>query len=259
MNDTLSSSEMSQVPLLAVDGISGGYRMDRPVLHNITFRVMPGEMVALIGLNGAGKSTTMKHILGLLAPQRGTIRIRGTSLAENPEAYRSSYAFVPETPLLYEELTVYEHLELVARAYGLEREAFEQRAKRLLNVFRMESQKERFSAHLSKGMKQKVMIMSAFLAEPSLYIIDEPFLGLDPLAIRSVLELMAEKREKGAGILLSSHMLSMVDRYCDRFIILHEGRILAAGDLQEIARQAKAPGATLEEVFFRLIESGEAK
>lgn len=257
MNDMIhSGAERSAAPLLAVDGISGGYSLNRPVLHDVTFTVEAGEMVALIGLNGAGKSTTMKHILGLLAPHRGAVRIRGYSLAEAPDTYRSSYAFVPETPLLYEELTVYEHLELVARAYDLERMTFERRAERLLHTFRMEHAKRLFSAHLSKGMKQKVMIMSAFLAEPSLYIIDEPFLGLDPFAIRSVLELMAEKRREGAGILVSSHMLSMIDKYSDRFVIMHEGRVLEAGDLQQIAKRIDAPGASLEDVFFRLIESG---
>lgn len=247
----------SELPVLQVEELSGGYSLGRPVLHDISFEVKPGEMVGLIGLNGAGKSTTMKHILGLMAPHRGEILISGNTRSEAPEAYQSQLAFVPESPLLYEELTVREHLEFAARAYGVEPGAYRERADRLLKLFHMEEKADSLSAHLSKGMKQKVMIMCAFVARPPLYIIDEPFLGLDPLGIRSLLDFMLEMKQGGASILLSSHILSTIENYCDRFIVLHRGKVLAQGTLAEIGKQAQASGASLEQIFYALVKDGE--
>lgn len=247
----------SELPVLQVEELSGGYSLGRPVLHDISFEVKPGEMVGLIGLNGAGKSTTMKHILGLMAPHRGEILISGNTRSEAPEAYQSQLAFVPESPLLYEELTVREHLEFAARAYGVEPGAYRERADRLLKLFHMEEKADSLSAHLSKGMKQKVMIMCAFVARPPLYIIDEPFLGLDPLGIRSLLDFMLEMKQGGASILLSSHILSTIENYCDRFIVLHRGKVLAQGTLAEVGKQAQASGASLEQIFYALVKDGE--
>ncbi|GIP41371.1 ABC transporter ATP-binding protein [Paenibacillus sp. J31TS4] len=244
--------------MLHLEGVSGGYRVGKPVLKSLTFEVNKGEMVGLIGLNGAGKSTTIKHILGLLKAQEGTIRVDGLTLAEDPARYRAACTYVPESPELYDELTIREHLELTGRAYGLERDAFESRAESLLETFRMKEKEGAFPAHLSKGMRQKVMIMNAFLVEPPLYIIDEPFLGLDPLGIRSLLELMASFKEKGASFLISSHILSTIEAYCDRFVVLHHGEQIAGGTLEELQSQADLPGARLDDVFFRLVQGGSA-
>ncbi|MEK8132855.1 ABC transporter ATP-binding protein [Paenibacillus filicis] len=239
--------------LLHVDHLTGGYSKQRPVLHDIGFTVNAGEMVGLIGLNGAGKSTTIKHILGLMEPHSGSVRLGGRRLGDDPTAYRRTYAYVPETPLLYEELTVREHLEMAAMAYGMDQASYEERAARLLEDFQMAPFHNRLSAHLSKGMKQKVMIMSAFLVKPALYIIDEPFLGLDPLGIRSLLELMAKVKEEGAAILISSHILSTIERYGDRYVVLHQGRLTAYGDLEALRNQADMPQAPLDDVFCSLV------
>lgn len=247
---------MKENSVLSVQGLSGGYSLNRPVLHEISFNVKPGEMVGLIGLNGAGKSTTMKHILGLMNPQKGEVRVQGHTRNENAEAYHGALAFVPESPLLYEEMTVREHLEFTARSYGVSREEYEQRAAQLSNMFNMDEKMDSLSAHLSKGMRQKVMIMCAFVARPSLYIIDEPFLGLDPLGIRSLLDFMLELKAGGSSVLLSSHILSTIENYCDRFIVLHQGKIIAQGTLQEVAEQAGKPGLPLEELFYALIQGG---
>ncbi|WP_047150729.1 ABC transporter ATP-binding protein [Aneurinibacillus tyrosinisolvens] len=239
-------------PILDVQDMTGGYQKNRPIIHDITFSVRPREMVGLIGLNGAGKSTTIKHILGLLQPVRGTVSINGNTLEKAPEAYRASYTYVPETPLAYDDLTLWEHLEMTAMAYGLGRETFEERVHPLLDEFNMKDKVKMFPHHMSKGMRQKMMIMNAFLVRPSLYMIDEPFVGLDPIGIRSLLELMVKMKETGAGILMSSHILSTVERYCDRFVILHNGRIRAAGTLDEIRAQAGMPGVPLDDVFYEL-------
>lgn len=248
---------MTQTPVLEIEDLSGGYNLSRPVLHDIGLKVMPGEMVGLIGLNGAGKSTTMKHILGLLNPQKGEIRVDGTTRTRDLTRYQGALAFVPESPLLYEEMTVREHLEFTARAYGVDRQAYEQRADELSQMFRMEDKMDSLSIHLSKGMKQKVMIMCAFVARPKLYVIDEPFLGLDPLGIRSLLDFMVKLRSEGASILLSSHILSTIENYCDRFIILHQGRIISQGSLNEIAETAGMTGKPLEQIFYSLVQDGE--
>jgi ABC-2 type transport system ATP-binding protein len=250
---------MSEQPVLSVQGLSGGYSMNRPVLHDVTFQVEPGEMVGLIGLNGAGKSTTMKHILGLMNPQKGSIQVQGKSRTAHSEAYHGALAFVPESPLLYEEMTVREHLEFTARSYGVSHEDYEARSEQLAKMFRMEEKMDSLSTHLSKGMRQKVMIMCAFVARPSLYIIDEPFLGLDPLGIRSLLDFMLELKASGASVLLSSHILSTIENYCDRFIVLHRGSIIAQGTLKEIQDQAGRPGMSLEELFNVLIQDGNGE
>jgi len=244
--------------VLTVEGLYGGYLYRKPVIRNISFAVGKGEMVGLVGLNGAGKSTTIKHILGLMTPEQGEIRVNGTTLEENPEGYRRSLAFVPESPELYEELTIREHLELTARVYGLDRGEFAARSEELLKLFRMTEKAGSFSRHLSKGMRQKVMLMNAFLIQAPLYIIDEPFLGLDPLGIRSLLELMAAFKAKGCSFLISSHILSTIEKYCDRYVVLDRGETAARGTLAEIRAQAGLPGdAGLDDVFFRLAGSGE--
>lgn len=239
-------------PILQVNRLSGGYFKTHPVLHELSFSVAPGEMVGLIGLNGAGKSTTIKHILGLLEPTEGSVTIHNHTLKESAGSYRSAFSYVPETPLFYEDLTLQEHLELTAMAYGIPKEEYERRASRLLQEFNMDERKKMFPSHLSKGMRQKLMIINAFLVEPSLYIVDEPFVGLDPVGIRSLLDLMVERKKAGAGILISSHILSTLERYCDRFIILHRGQIVSSGTLDEIREQAGMPTGLLDDVFYHL-------
>lgn len=243
-------------PLLEVNQLTGGYSIGRPVLHDVSFAIEPGEMVGLIGLNGAGKSTTMKHILGLLEPQTGQIRLGGKALDENPEQYRASMAYVPESPILYDALTVREHLIWSATAYGVEERTYEERLVHLAMLFHMTPHLDKAAQHLSKGMRQKTMLMSAFLVRPPLYVIDEPFLGLDPLGIRSLLTFMNRMKEEGASLLVSSHILSTIEDYCDRFVLLHHGKVLVAGTADELREKLAARGGQkarttrLEDVFY---------
>ena len=243
--------------LLEVESITGGYTK-KDVLKDIRFTVKRGEIVAMIGLNGAGKSTTIKHIIGLMEPKKGTIRINGKTIKDDRDGYRKQFTYIPETPVLYEELTLEEHLRLTAMAYGLNEKVFEQRLHELSKAFRMEKRMKWFPSHFSKGMKQKVMIMSAFLVEPELIIIDEPFVGLDPIAIRSLLQLMEERRQKGAGILMSTHILATAEKYCDRFIILHEGKIRAQGSLEELRQKFGLKNADLDEIYIQLTKEESA-
>jgi len=237
--------------LLEVKNLTGGYTRN-PVLKDISFSIDSNEIVGLIGLNGAGKSTTIRHIIGLMEPHKGEIQINGSTFEKDKDGYRKQFTFVPETPILYDELTLEEHLKMTAMAYGISEEQYKTRMPKLLKEFRMEKRLKWFPAHFSKGMKQKVMIMCAFLVQPSLYIVDEPFVGLDPLGIQSLLDMMKKMKEEGAGILMSTHILATAERYCDRIIILHEGKIKCAWTMDELKREFQMPDATLDDIYIRL-------
>lgn len=240
--------------ILEVEHLVGGYTGRKPILHDLSLCVKPGQIVGLVGLNGAGKSTTIKHILGLMEPIQGTIRMNGKVRHDSKQEYHSHMAYIPESPALYEQLTLWEHLELTALAYHLEKSVFASRAENLMKEFRMERMKDWLPETFSKGMKQKVMIMNAFLVQPSLYVIDEPFVGLDPRAIHSLLSLIQSEKERGAGIFMSTHILSTVEKFCDRFILLHEGRILLSGTLDEWRKQTGLHHASLDEIFMKVTE-----
>jgi len=240
--------------VLQVSDLVGGYSGRKPILHHLTFHVQPGEIIGLVGLNGAGKSTTIKHILGLLEPLQGEVKIQGKTRKQAKQGYHSSLGYIPETPLLYEQLTLWEHLELTAMAYQIGKKDLAERGKFLLDEFNMIKMKDWLPDSFSKGMKQKVMIMNAFLVRPSLYVIDEPFLGLDPRAIHSLLALLNEEKRRGAGIFMSTHILSTVESFCDRFILLHEGRILLHGTLADWRRQTGLTNCSLDEIFMKVTE-----
>ena len=236
---------------LEVEHLTGGYSQ-LPVLKDVSFNVQPGELVGLIGLNGAGKSTTINHVIGLLRPFSGSIILNGQNLQENAAAYKRQIAYVPETPILYDELTLKEHLELTMLAYGLDRDLTWQKAHQLLKIFHLDNKLDWFPANFSKGMKQKVMIVSAFMTDAKLFIVDEPFYGLDPLAVHDLLNLIEEKKAQGADILMSTHVLDTAQRYCDRFILLAHGQVKAHGTLKELQQKAAGAGETLDDIYLRL-------
>lgn len=242
--------------MLEVTNLTGGYA-NIPVLKDISFEVNDGELVGLIGLNGAGKSTTIKEIIGLLTPYQGTIALDGLQLQGQAETYRKKIGFIPETPSLYEELTLKEHLEVVALAYDLDLEQVWEQVERYLKIFRLDQKLDWFPVQFSKGMKQKVMIICALMVEPSLLIVDEPFLGLDPLAIQDLIDLLDEEKARGASILMSTHVLDSAEKMCDRFVVLHQGRIRAAGTLQELRAAFGQENASLNEIYLALTKEGE--
>ncbi|RIN99879.1 ABC transporter ATP-binding protein, partial [Mammaliicoccus sciuri] len=165
--------------------------------------------------------------------------------------------YIPESPVLYDELTLEEHIYMTAMAYGIDKDTALEKAMPLLKRLRLENELKVFPIHFSKGMKQKVMIVCAFLVEPTQYIIDEPFLGLDPLGIQTMLDLIVERRNQGSSVLMSTHILATAERYCDRFIILHQGRLVAMGDLEELREKTGLNNATLDDIYIHLTQ-GEA-
>ncbi len=241
--------------MLEIKELTGGY-VNIPVLKDVSFEVGNGQLVGLIGLNGAGKSTTINEIIGLLTPYKGQIQIDGLELRASPSDYRKKIGFIPETPSLYEELTLREHIETVAMAYDIEQETAFKRVDKLLEMFRLKEKLDWFPVHFSKGMKQKVMIICAFVVDPSLFIVDEPFLGLDPVAIADLIQLLDEEKKKGKSILMSTHVLDSAEKMCDSFVILHRGQVRAKGSLTELRAQFQMPDASLNDIYLAL--TGEA-
>lgn len=222
---------------------SAGYDKGESKIHDITFQVEAGQLVGLIGPNGAGKSTTIKSILGIMRDVQGSVRIGDG---------KGTYAYVPEQPVLYDSMTLWEHLELAAAAHEMPREEFEARAEELLLEFQMTEQKHHLPTSFSKGMQQKLMLIIAFLLRPSLYIVDEPFVGLDPRATRRFLRMLDKERQRGAGVLMSTHVLDTAERVCDSFVLIHQGHIVARGTFEEVRQACGLPEGTLFDCFEAL-------
>ena len=242
--------------MLEIKNLTGGY-VNIPVLKDVSFEVGDGQLIGLIGLNGAGKSTTINEIIGLLRPYDGEIRIDGLTLTTSPSAYRQKIGYIPETPSLYEELTLREHIETVAMAYDLDQEAVFACVTPLLKQFRLEEKLDWFPVHFSKGMKQKVMIICAFAVDPSLFIVDEPFLGLDPVAISDLIQLLKVEKEKGKSILMSTHVLDSAEKMCDAFVILHKGQVRAQGTLEDLRTEFGMADADLNEIYLALTKEAD--
>jgi ABC-2 type transport system ATP-binding protein len=229
--------------ILQVDITQAGYNDQKEVIKDIQFSIKQGELVGLIGSNGAGKSTTIKSILGLLKDFKGEVRFLGEG---------KNYAYIPEQPILYEQLTFWEHLELAASAYEMERSQFTSHAESLVRKFRMEDVRDHLPSSFSKGMQQKIMLILGFLIRPDVYVVDEPFLGLDPRATKDFLDLLDEERRRGAAVLMSTHVLDTAEKICDRFVMLNKGRIIAQGSLIEIQQKCGLPQASLFDCYNSL-------
>ena len=237
--------------MLEINKLTGGY-VNIPVLKEVSFSVPDGQLIGLIGLNGAGKSTTINEIIGLLHPYAGEVRIDGLSLPEAPTDYRKKIGYIPETPSLYEELTLREHIETVAMAYDLDMDQVMVRVQPLLERFRLAEKLDWFPT------QQKVMIICAYAVDPSLYIVDEPFLGLDPVAIADLIQLLADEKAKGKSILMSTHVLDSAEKMCDGFVILHKGQVRAQGTLDELRSTFGDEKASLNDIYMTLTEEETA-
>jgi len=240
--------------VLIVQDLTKEY-FQRPVLRDISFALHPGEVTGLVGSNGAGKSTLIKAILGLTDVQAGTISIDGAE--PGSMAARRVTAYVPELPLLYTDLTAWEHLRYVGMLHGLAPDAFAQRAEALLRSLQLWEDRHLDPLEMSKGMKQKLSLAAALLSTPRLLLLDEPFSGLDPLASRALQALLRDAQCGGATILMSTHMLDIAERVCDRFLMLYGERLVGDGTAADLRRQAdQAPEAPMEDVFAALCTGG---
>ena len=247
----------SGAPAILVEGLEKLYR-ETVAVRGLSFRVEPGEILGLVGPNGAGKTTTLRMVAGILPSAAGRVSIAGRSLAEDPIGAKRLLAYVPDDPHLFENLTVEEHIRFMARVYGVA--DWKARGEALLGTFDLLEKRDAFGSELSRGMRQKLASACALLHEPKVLLLDEPMTGLDPRGIRSMNRAILQTAAGGAAVVISSHLLALVERLCSRILVLHHGQALLEGRLEEIrGRFPELSGdASLEEVFFRATESAAA-
>ncbi|MFJ8071851.1 ABC transporter ATP-binding protein [Peribacillus sp. NPDC096447] len=228
--------------LLSLDIKEAGYSNVSPVLKDIQFSIDSGELVGLIGPNGAGKSSTIKSILGILNYVKGNIHV-------------NEYAYIPERPIFYDRLTLWEHVDFLLSTLNVDEELFKLKANELLELFHLSHVLHHFPENFSKGMQQKVMLILAFLKKPDLYIIDEPFMGLDPKAIKKLLQMIKKEKDRGAGILMSTHVLDTAEKTCDRFVLISNGKLVIQGTLEDIRKDSGLKQGSLFDCFDVLTEN----
>jgi ABC-2 type transport system ATP-binding protein len=226
-------------------------------VRNLSFSVRPGEVLGLVGPNGAGKTSTLRCLAGVIPASAGTIRIAGHDLATDPVAAKRALAFFPDEPRLFDYLTVRQHLAFVARIYGVARH--EELAKPLLEELELVEKADVLPGELSRGMKQKLVIACGLLHSPSVIFFDEPLTGLDPLGIRRMKDSIMRRARGGAAIVLSSHLLHLLEEVCTHVLILKKGDKVANGTLADVAAQFSngESNVSLEEVFIRATGGSE--
>jgi ABC-2 type transport system ATP-binding protein len=234
---------------LAVEGLVRRFgRLE--AVAGVSLRVEPGRIVGFLGANGAGKTTTLRCVAGLLEPDAGRIVVAGADLAREPRSARSRLGFVPDQPRLHDRLTAREFLAFVAAIYDLPADAAERRAEALLERLELAREAHRTLEGYSLGMRQKTAVIAAMLHSPPLLLLDEPLGGLDPVATRTLKDLLREHAAAGGGVLVSTHLLDVAERLCDDVVILRAGRVVARGTLDEL--RAGTGARTLEDVFLEL-------
>jgi len=220
-------------------------------VQDLSFSVPAGEILGLVGPNGAGKTTTLRCLAGIVPPSRGHIRLGGHELSREPIAAKAALAFLPDEPQLFEYLTVEEHLRFTARLYRVP--DAEERSASLLHEFDLGDKRRALSSTLSRGMKQKLAIACGLLHQPRAILLDEPLTGLDPIGIRRMKQTIAARARAGSAVMLSSHLLYLIEELCSRILILQAGRLVALGTTAEIAAsRPNLVGRGLEEIFLAL-------
>ena len=244
-------------PALAVEGFSKTYEGE-PAVHGLSFAVAPGEILGLVGPNGAGKTTTLRSVAGILPLQHGSVRIAGIDLARDERAAKRHLAWIPDDPQPFDSLTVFEHLRFSAALYRVQ--DWEGLAEKLLERFELTHKRDALGGELSRGMRQKLAFCCAWLHQPGVVLMDEPLSGLDPRGIRSAKTAIQELASAGTAVILSSHLLELIEELAHRILILDRGRMIFVGTLEEARSTLQVPaGSSLEEIFLAVTErSGEA-
>jgi ABC-2 type transport system ATP-binding protein len=226
-------------------------------VRGLTFTVPPGEVLGLVGPNGAGKTSTLRCLAGILRPSGGRVQVAGIDLATDPVGAKRRLAFVPDEPQLFDYLTVEEHLRFVARLYNVT--DVEQRAGPLLEELELTAKRRALPEELSRGMRQKLAIACALLHDPQVLLLDEPLTGLDPVGIRRMKASIARRARDGAAVVLSSHLLHLVEQLCTRLLVVRQGERVAFGTIAEIvAERPSLAGLSLEEIFVALTDGDDA-
>ena len=226
-------------------------------LHQLDLSVPAGEIFGFIGPNGAGKTTTIKIIGGIMAPTAGAVRIAGIDMAQDPVAAKQQIGFIPDRPYLYEKLTGMEFLQFTADVYRVAQDSFREKAVRLLDMFALADWEEELIESYSHGMKQRLIMCAALLHDPQVLVVDEPMVGLDPVAIRMVKNLFRDLADQGITVFMSTHTLAVAEDICDRIGIIHRGRLIAEGTLDTLRRDIAGGAPDLEAVFINLTQAPE--
>ncbi len=226
---------------------------DKKAVDDLTLHIAPGEIYGFIGHNGAGKTTTLKSCAGILPFDAGQIRINGVDVSANPLEAKRVLAYLPDNPDLYNFLSGIQYLNFIADIFGVEKGVRAERIRRLADSFELTADLAQPISAYSHGMKQKLAMISGWLHEPKLILMDEPFVGLDPKAAHLLKEMMREHCDRGGAIFFSTHVLEVAEKLCDKVAIIKEGRLITSGTMEEVKGDA-----SLEDVFLELEESHEA-
>jgi ABC-2 type transport system ATP-binding protein len=220
-------------------------------VNNLSFTVKPGEVLGLVGPNGAGKTTTLRCLAGIIPTSSGLVTITGIDLSKDPVAAKKQLAFFPDEPRLFDYLTVRQHMTFTARIYGVS--DAQPKIDSLLQELEIFEKANRLPSELSRGMKQKLVIACGLLHSPKVMFFDEPLTGLDPLGIRKMKDSIVSRAKAGASIVLSSHLLHLLEEVCTNVLILKKGEKIADGTLQEVSARYSAgeDNVSLEDIFIR--------
>lgn len=247
----LKAVDLTTDGLLAVTSLSKRFG-DVTAVKDLSFSVAAGEVLGLVGPNGAGKTTTLRCVCGILPPSAGTVRIAGHDLELEPVAAKQVLSFMPDEPNLFPYLTVADHLALTARLWRVA--GAEAKGRALLDELELAGRETALPSELSRGMRQKLVVACGLLHDPKALIFDEPLTGIDPGGIRRMKQTIVRRAREGAAVVVSSHLLHLVEEICDRVLIVSRGRLVLVGTLDEIRAQAGAGDSSLEEIFLRVTE-----
>ena len=226
---------------------------DKKAVDDLTLHIAPGEIYGFIGHNGAGKTTTLKSCAGILPFDSGEIKINGVDVTKDPLAAKRVLAYLPDNPDLYNYLSGIQYLNFIADVFSVPSDLRAERIRRLADTFGLTEDLAQPISAYSHGMKQKLAMISGWLHEPKLILMDEPFVGLDPVAAHTLKEMMREHCDRGGAIFFSTHVLEVAEKLCDRVAIIKEGRLVTSGTMEEVKGDA-----SLEEVFLELEENHDA-
>ena len=225
---------------------------DYTAVDDLNLSLQKGEIFGFIGPNGAGKTTTIKMIGGILAPSAGTVKITGIDIQQEPEKAKGKIGFIPDRPYLYEKLTGMEFLKFTADLYGVPDDIFSQKAQQNLEMFSLADWSDELIESYSHGMKQRLIMSAALLHDPEVIIVDEPMVGLDPMAILMVKDLFQHLAQKGVTVFMSTHTLAVAEDICNRIGVINKGQLIASGTTADLQREANTTDADLERVFINL-------
>lgn len=239
--------------MIKLSGLTKRYATIEAV-KSLNLTIPKGEIFGFIGPNGAGKTTTIKMLGGIIAPTSGTVHICGIDMAVEPEKAKQKIGFIPDRPYLYEKLTAMEFLQFTADLYGFNRNGFIHNAEAKLKQFSLTDWADELIESFSHGMKQRLVMASALLIEPEVLVVDEPMVGLDPIAIKMVKELLKRLAEEGTTIFMSTHTLQVAEDVCHRIGVINNGRLIATGSPEDLIHQAGSAEKDLEAVFLKLTQ-----